>query len=259
MEVSDEASCAEATTYHILSNLQFEDGCYLIDEVLKPEVGESILDLGCGTGRTAMVLASRVGSSGRVLGVDPNKGRINVAQKTLARTGIKHASFLDGTSSNAIFQSPFDAVFSNYVLHWIEDHVSVLQDVYKCLRSGGRFALLVSADCPAIFASMFTRMTGKKNVAATLGLMYRKADYWNKVCAEVGFIVELCEDKTVPHSFPDVSAIWDYIKASVPSDLIELPTSTREDLLESTKLYVGEDSGQVNFGQEIVRALLRKP
>ena len=261
--MSDEGSSvfpdAEAANYNALSNLQFEDGCLFIDEVLSPQAGESILDLGCGTGRTSMVLASRVGSSGRMLGVDPNKSRIKIARQTLARTGIRHASFMEGTCSDAVPLAPFDAVFSNYVLHWIQDHVPVLQDVYKCLRSGGRFALLVAADCPAIFASMFRRITGKDDVAATLGLKYRKADYWSQISTEVGFIVESCEDKTAPHSFPDVMAIWEFVKASIPSDVIELPTPKREDILDSAKPYADEDTGQVNCGQEVVRVLLRKP
>ena len=71
--------------YHHQSDLQFRDGCSVIHKMLKTERGESILDLGCGTGRLTMQLASLVGDSGRVVGVDPDSCRIAVANEQQKR------------------------------------------------------------------------------------------------------------------------------------------------------------------------------
>ena len=250
---------AEAALYNKLSDIQFKDGSLLIDEVLKPQTGESILDLGCGTGRTSMVLASRVGPSGRILGIDPQKNRVEVAQQALAKSEIKHASFVDGTCADAISKGPFDAIFSNYVLHWIQDHGAVLQDAYKCLRSGGRFVFLAAADCPPIFGVLSKGLVGTEDVATLLGHKYGNADYWSKACTEAGFTVEMVEDKAVPHTFPDAVSVLHFVKATLPSDADKLPNPKKEDVVDWMRPFTDENTSQVNFSQPVVRALMRKP
>ena len=250
---------AEAALYNKVSDVQFKDGCLLIDELLKPQPGESILDLGCGTGRPSMILASRVGPSGRILGIDPMKTRIEVAEQTLAKSEIKHATFLDGTCADAISKGPFDAIFSNYVLHWIQDHGAVLQDAYKCLRSGGRFVFLTPADCPPIFRVMMKGLVGSEDVETVAGHKYGNADYWSKACTEAGFTVEVVEDKALPHTLPDAISVWHLVKASAPSVVSEIPNSKKEDVVDWMKPFTDENTGQVNFRQPVVRAVVRKP
>ena len=253
------SSSAEAALYNKLSNMQFRDGSLLIDEVLKPQTGESILDLGCGTGRASMILASRVGPSGRILGIDPTKSRVEVAQQTLAKSEIKHVSFMDGKCADAISKGPFDAIFSNYVLHWIQDHGAVLQDAYKCLRSGGRFVFLSGADCSPIFRVMLKGIVGSEDVETVVGHKYGNADYWSKACTEAGFTVEMVEEKAPSHSLPDAVSVWHLVKASVPSDVLELPNPKKEDVVDWVKPFTDENTGQVNFRQPVVRAVVRKP
>ena len=73
---------------------QFTDGYSLMTDLLKPQPGEVVLDLGCGTGRLTAELASRVGTTGKVLGVDPNESKIAVAQRTNSDSGVANMSFL---------------------------------------------------------------------------------------------------------------------------------------------------------------------
>jgi trans-aconitate methyltransferase len=250
---------AQAELYNNLSNLQFKDGSLLIEELLKPQTGEAILDLGCGTGRATMVLASRVGPSGRVVGVDPNKSRVEVAQKTLAESEVKHVSFKHGSCANAISDGPFDAIFSNYVLHWIKDHAPIFQDAYKCLRSGGRFVFLTAADCPPMFRVMMKGLVGSEEMETVLGHKYGKVDYWTKVCTEAGFTIESMEEKAVPHSFPDALSVLHFSKATVPSDVVMLPNPKKADVVEWMKPFTDESTGRLSFHQPVVRAVVKKP
>jgi ubiquinone/menaquinone biosynthesis C-methylase UbiE len=251
---------AQAALYNSLSDMQFKDASLLIEEILKPQLGESILDLGCGTGRAAMVLASRVGPSGRILGVDPNSSRVDVAQQTLqlATSEVEHVSFMNGTCADAFVKGTFDAIFSNYVLHWIQDHISVLQDAYKCLRSGGRFVFLTSADAPPIVKMMFMALIGSKEVAPIVKHKYGNAEYWSKTCTEAGFTVDFIEEKDSLHTLPDAMSFMHFLKATIPSDVITLPNPQKEDVVEWMKPFTDENSGHINFGMPIVRAVVRK-
>lgn len=110
----------------------YEYGADLID-VLAPAPGERILDLGCGTGH----LSSRIAERGAtVVGLDSSRAMIESA--TAAHPAV---AFVHADARRLPFDTPFDAVFSNAMLHWIaEPHqAQVIGSVSDVLRSGGRF------------------------------------------------------------------------------------------------------------------------
>ncbi|MEX5220188.1 MAG: class I SAM-dependent methyltransferase [Nitrospira sp.] len=98
-------------------------------ELLAPEAGERILDLGCGDG----VLARRLMDLGcDVLGVDASPAMVEAA-----RSRDVSAQVMDG--HDLPFHEEFDAVFSNAALHWMLEPDEVLRRIRQSLRSGGRF------------------------------------------------------------------------------------------------------------------------
>jgi trans-aconitate methyltransferase len=102
-------------------------------DLLHPQPGERILDLGCGDG----FLTRRIAESGAtVIGVDASPQMIASARER----GVD-AHLLNGESLP--FANEFDAVFSNAALHWMSDHEAVLAGVYRALKPGGRFV----AEC----------------------------------------------------------------------------------------------------------------
>jgi len=106
-------------------------------EMLRPEAGERILDLGCGTGH----LTAKIAESGAtVVGLDSSTSMI--AQ---ARQNFPALKFVLSDARSFRFDDPFDAVFSNSALHWIHDAEAVLRSVSATLRSGGRFVLEMGA------------------------------------------------------------------------------------------------------------------
>jgi len=98
-------------------------------DLLDPQVGERILDLGCGDGPLTVELAKR---GCEVLGVDGSADMVEAAQ----RLGVD-ARVMDGQALT--FEDDFDAVFSNAALHWMTDYDAVLRGVRRALRPGGRF------------------------------------------------------------------------------------------------------------------------
>lgn len=100
-------------------------------ELLSPKSGESILDLGCGTGH----LTDKIAAFGaEVIGIDSASTMIEQA-----RHHYPNLRFEVADATDLQFQEQFDAVFSNAVLHWIREPEKVVAGVQRALKPGGRF------------------------------------------------------------------------------------------------------------------------
>lgn len=98
-------------------------------ELLAPQPGERILDLGCGDG----ALTRRLAEAGlTVVGVDSS-----AEQVAAARALGLDARVMSGEALT--FDGEFDAVFSNAALHWMRRADAVVAGVWRALRPGGRF------------------------------------------------------------------------------------------------------------------------
>jgi trans-aconitate methyltransferase len=98
-------------------------------EWLNPQPGERILDLGCGDGALTIKL-KQLGCE--VVGVDASENLIQAAQAL----GLD-AQVMDGHKLEC--DRPFDAVFSNAALHWMQQPEQVIAGVARSLKPGGRF------------------------------------------------------------------------------------------------------------------------
>jgi SAM-dependent methyltransferase len=98
-------------------------------ELLAPQPGERILDLGCGDGALTARLAA-IGCS--VVGVDGSEAQVEACR----RLGLD-ARLGDG--ERLYFDAEFDAVFSNAAIHWMKRPDDVIAGVSRALKAGGRF------------------------------------------------------------------------------------------------------------------------
>ncbi len=100
-------------------------------QLLNPQIGESILDLGCGTGQ----LTEKIAQAGaEVMGVDRAPTMVEKA-----RENYPHLHFDIADARNFQVDKPFDAVFSNAVLHWVKEADSAIASIHQALKPGGRF------------------------------------------------------------------------------------------------------------------------
>lgn len=100
-------------------------------ELLKPERGERILDLGCGTGH----LTAKIAATGALAtGLDSSPAMIEEARKN-----YPSLQFCLADARGFHFDDPFDAVFSNAALHWITEARASIECVRAALKPGGRF------------------------------------------------------------------------------------------------------------------------
>jgi SAM-dependent methyltransferase len=99
-------------------------------DLLQPQPGERILDLGCGDG---ILTEKLVALGAKVVGIDNSPDMIAAARLR----GID-ARMMDARSLK--FENEFDAVFSNAALHWLKDDPDApVVGAFRALVSGGRF------------------------------------------------------------------------------------------------------------------------
>jgi SAM-dependent methyltransferase len=105
-------------------------------ELLAPQPGELILDIGCGDG----ALTERIVAAGaRVIGLDASPAMVEAARLRGVDAFVADAQAL-GLEGQAARFGQFDAAFSNAALHWMLDPDAVASGVHQALKPGGRFA-----------------------------------------------------------------------------------------------------------------------
>ena len=124
-------------------------------EMLAVQSGESVLEIGFGTGHALLKLA-RAAHPAIVNGIDISKKMRIVAEKKLRRAGLKDAVRLKtGDAAKLPYDnSQFDAIFISFTLELFDtpEMPFVLQECYRVLKSGGRLGVvaLKKEECRAI-------------------------------------------------------------------------------------------------------------
>ena len=110
-------------------------------ELARLEAGQSVLDVGCGTGALAIAAKGFVGAGGQVAGVDPSPEMVARATRKAAKAGVE-ARFDVGTIEALPFpDATFDTVLSSLMLHHLTDDglQKGMGEITRVLRRGGRF------------------------------------------------------------------------------------------------------------------------
>jgi trans-aconitate 2-methyltransferase len=125
--------------YEKSSSAQFK---WAMDLVSKLELSgdENVLDIGCGDGKITAAIAARV-PRGRVLGIDLSGEMVEFARSKYPKSDYKNISFEQKDASLLDFQDEFDIVVSFACLHWVKDHIPVLEGIRRSLKSSGRILL----------------------------------------------------------------------------------------------------------------------
>src|SRR5215212_1509276 len=104
--------------------------------------GETVLDLGSGSGMDSFLAALAAGRGGRVIGVDMTDEQLAKATSLAAEAGIENAEFRQGYIEDPPVEAgSVDCVISNGVINLSPDKAAVFAAVAKALRPGGRLAL----------------------------------------------------------------------------------------------------------------------
>jgi SAM-dependent methyltransferase len=104
--------------------------------------GETVLDIGCGTGVDTLIAAIMVGPEGKVVGIDMVPEMLERAMKNLNETILSNVTFQPASAENLPFpDESFDVVISNGVFNLIPDKVKALSEVLRVLKRSGRLMI----------------------------------------------------------------------------------------------------------------------
>ncbi len=123
--------------------------------LLQPSAGDRVLDVGCGTGASALPAAAAVGPTGSVTGIDVAANMLQLARSKTKAQGLDNTSFAlaDMTSSGYPDQA-FDAVISVFSVFFVADMEGQVSELWRMLRPGGRLAITVWG--PKVFEPVST-------------------------------------------------------------------------------------------------------
>ena len=99
-------------------------------DLLDPQPGERILDVGCGVGSLTLKIIER---GATVLGIDASPEMIAAARANGVDALLVAAEDMQ-------FFAEFDAAFSNATLHWVLEKEQAARAIFRALKPGGRFA-----------------------------------------------------------------------------------------------------------------------
>jgi len=192
-------------------------------ELLAPQAGERILDVGCGDG----VLTKKIADLGcTVVGVDSSPDFVRSAR----RLGLE---VLEQDAADMDFAREFDAVFSNAALHWMTKADAVIKRVAQALRPNGRFvAEMGGQGCVRTIQDALVQeldRRGHDGRAAVPWYFPSVADYGARLTA-AGFEIPYIALIPRPTPLPDMMG-WLTTFAGPFSSL--LPAGEREDYLRS--------------------------
>jgi demethylmenaquinone methyltransferase/2-methoxy-6-polyprenyl-1,4-benzoquinol methylase len=114
--------------------------------MLHAKTGETILEIGAGTGYSTNIIADAVGENGKVFGIDISPGMINVTKKRLEKAGLlNRVELICGDAVKLPFNSSFfDAVFTSFTLELFDtpEIPLVLSESNRVLKENGRLIIV---------------------------------------------------------------------------------------------------------------------
>lgn len=131
-------------------------------EKLAAQPGETILEIGFGTGHCLVSLANAVGTKGRVTGLDISDGMLAIARERLQEQRLNERVSLhlgDAANLSFIEANSLDGVFMSFTLELFDnpDIPCVLQECHRVLKPGGRLAVvsMTKTDPPGVAVRMY--------------------------------------------------------------------------------------------------------
>lgn len=107
-----------------------------------PQPGETVVEMGCGSGANLPLLRDRVGPEGRVIGVDVSPGVLSIANARVGRRGWANVHVVRGDATRPPVDETVDCVFASLVVGMFHTPTAVVDEWAALVGSGGRVGLL---------------------------------------------------------------------------------------------------------------------
>jgi len=225
-------------------------------DLLDPQPGERILDLGCGDGALTEKIA---GAGAMVVGVDASSDMVSAAQQRGLDARVMDAYHLS-------FNSEFDAAFSNAAMHWMKcDPDAVVQGVGRALKPGGRFAAEMGGHgCVAAIAVALCATLEKYRVANPAALIpwyFPTPEDYRARLERAGFRVEYMA--LIPRPTPLPTGMRGWLETFAIPFTKSVPIEERpaflDEVIERMRPVLCDDKGRWTADYVRLRFLARVP
>jgi len=205
-------------------------GCGLPTRHAAIHPGETVLDLGSGAGIDCFVARRETGGSGRVVGVDMTPEMIAKARQNAAKLGYDNVEFRLGEIEHLPVETgSIDIVISNCVLNLVPDKAAAFVEMFRVLKTGGRFCVSDIVSNAALPAPI--REAAALHVGCVAGAI-AEADYLG-LLRKAGFAdLRIVEVKPIP--LPD-DVLSQYLDARGLKDFRSSGTELRSVTVLGTK------------------------
>jgi trans-aconitate methyltransferase len=227
-----------AAEYQATGNFVPTLGEPLVD-LLNPQPGMRILDVGCGNGTLTLKLMER---GATVVGIDASADMVQAA----CRKGVDARTI---SAYDLTFENEFDAVFSNAALHWMTDHpAKVLENIANALKPGGRFVAEMGGEGNIAHIREAERQAlNRRNLdlETVAPLFFPSKAQYQSMLEAAGFTIEQIELFPRKTRLPDGLANW--LRVFSTAVLSSLPADDVEPFIQEVETlarpYLTDDEG----------------
>jgi trans-aconitate 2-methyltransferase len=232
----------DADSYHGLAQPHQEWGAQILDR-LPLRGDETVLDLGCGTGRVTAQLLERLGPDGRAIGIDGSARMVQEARRLLGAD--RRASFEQQDLLELTVAPPAEAAVSSATFHWIKDHDRLFARVRAALVPGAPFVAQCGGrgNVSNVVAAVRV-VAAREPFAAAFGAF---EDPWNFAAPDetterlqrAGFAVRRCWLEPSPQR---PQPLRDFLRTvSLGSHLVALPEELHDPFVDQVAEAMGPE------------------
>lgn len=187
--------------------------------------GQSILDLGCGTGTLTSQLADYADT---VIGIDSSESMV-----TKAREQYPDIRFMVCDALDLPFEGQFDVAFSNAVFHWITDHDALLRQIRKVLKPHGLLVCEFGANGNiATIENAFTSVCRDYEYEYAPRFNFPTVKAFADLLAKNGFTIDKVYDYDRPTPLQDgEDGLANWMRQFFAADLEPMPKTTQAEII----------------------------
>lgn len=198
-------------------------------EFVPDNMNQKILDLGCGTGTLTAQLSHLAHT---VIGVDSSSNMIEKAQSQ-----FQNIKFMQCDALALPFENEFDVVFSNAVFHWIDDHDTLLKNIYKALKKDGMLICELGAvGNIAAIENAFSQCSERLGYEYRPKFNFPTVETFERHLKDNGFQIDSIYDYDRPTVLKDgEQGLSNWMKQFFASELALMPEAVQNEIIDSVE------------------------